>query len=101
MLVKFVSKQKEEWSFFLDTLVFAYNTPRHSSTKCPPFSLMFGRQATIPIDVDLQKQSVEECKEWYLSAEQPNVSVMAAEHAHLLKEAMIKFGDRVQPCATH
>ena len=62
---------------------------------------MFGRQATIPIDVDLQKHSVEECKEWYLSAEQPDVSVMAAEHAHLLKEAMIKFGDRVQPCATH
>ena len=87
MLVKFVSKRIEEWSFFLDILVFAYNTSHHSSTKCPSFSLMFGCQVTIPIDVDLQKQSVEECKEWYRSAEQPDMSVMAAEHAHLLKKA--------------
>ena len=55
MLVKFVGDKKESWSSLLDTCVFAYNTSRQESTKFTPFQLMFNRQATIPIDLELQK----------------------------------------------
>ena len=52
-LVKFFHSKKSAWSSFLDTCVFAYNTSRHESTCFTPFSLMFSRQATLPIDVEL------------------------------------------------
>eukprot|EP00731_Ephydatia_muelleri_P025646 Em0017g729a len=51
MLVKYV----DMWSHYLDTCAFAYNTSRHDSTKYTPFMLMFGRRATLPIDVELER----------------------------------------------
>ena len=50
MLVKLVHEKKEKWSDVLDGCVFAYNTSVQDSTKYTPFQLMFGRQATLPID---------------------------------------------------
>ena len=53
MLVKFVSDKRHQWSSYLDTCVFAYNTSRHSSSKFTPFELMFSRRATLPIDLEM------------------------------------------------
>ena len=60
MLAKFVQSKKSSWSSVLDTFVFAYNTSQHESTCFTPFEMMFGRLATIPIDINLQKASPEE-----------------------------------------
>ena len=57
MLIKFVGQNKSTWSDYLDTCVFAYNTSQQDSTKFTPFELMFGRQATLPIDINIQKNS--------------------------------------------
>ena len=40
--------------------MFAYNTSRHESSKFSPFELMFGRRATLPIDIKLRKAGPEE-----------------------------------------
>lgn len=37
--------------------MFAYNTSQQDSTKFTPFELMFGRKATLPIDINIQKKS--------------------------------------------
>ena len=37
--------------------MFAYNTSQQHSTKFTPFELMFGRQVTLPIDINIQKSS--------------------------------------------
>ena len=42
---------------YLVTCVFAYNTSQQDSTKFTPFELMFGRQVTLPIDINIQKSS--------------------------------------------
>ena len=60
MLVKFISSRKSEWSQYIDTCVFAYNTSRHESTKFTPFEVMFNRIATLPIDITVRKKSPEE-----------------------------------------
>ena len=60
MLVKYIDAKRSAWSSYLDTCVFAYNTCRHESTQFTPFELMFGRQATLPIDIGLHKQLPEE-----------------------------------------
>lgn len=60
MLVKFVSKKRKSWSSYLDSCVFAYNTSRHESTKHTPFELMFGRTATLPIDINMEKKSAND-----------------------------------------
>ena len=57
MLCKFVQEKKENWDTFLDTCVFAYNTSRHESTLHTPFEVMFGRQATLPVDVEMEGES--------------------------------------------
>ena len=40
--------------------MFAYNTSRHESTKHTPFELMFGRTATLPIDINMEKKSAKD-----------------------------------------
>ena len=87
MLVKHVSSKKDMWSYYLDTCVFAYNTSRHESTKYSPFMLMFGRRATLPIDVDLERQSSEDLCNTYWQLEDPPYPPAFTEHAHILEEA--------------
>ena len=64
MLVKYVDSQREAWSSYLATCVFAYNTSRHDSTKMTPFEVMFGRKATLPIDIELRKKSPAEVHDY-------------------------------------
>ena len=59
MLNKFIGQNKSTWCSYLDTCVFAYNTSQQESTKFTPFELMFGRKATLPIDMNLQRSSKE------------------------------------------
>ena len=87
MLVKYVSSKKDMWSHYLDTCAFAYNTSRHDSTKYTPFMLTFGHQATLPIDVELERQCSEDlCKTYWELEEHPYLAVFS-EHARILEEA--------------
>jgi hypothetical protein len=53
MLVKFVQNKKEYWEDHIDSCVFAYNTAKHDSTQFSPFELMFARQPTLPVDIQV------------------------------------------------
>ena len=82
-----MSTKKEAWSAYLDTCVFAYNTSHHESTKFTPFELMFGRKATLPIDLELQKASPEEVCQKFHTLYEPNTSAILREHAQCLETA--------------
>ena len=81
MLVKFIQSKKSAWNSFLDTCVFAYNTSRHESTRFTPFELMFGRQATLPIDIDLRKALPEEAVSTFVDLNEPDMDKLAEEKA--------------------
>ena len=72
MLVKYCYKKKEEWATYLDNCVFAYNTSRHESSGFTPFQLMFNRQATLPIDINVRKASSEEVAVKYANLQDPD-----------------------------
>lgn len=72
MLIKFASTDKAAWDKHLDHCVFAYNTSRHESSLYSPFEVMFGRKATIPIELEYEKEG-SVLLEAYL--QQPEVGV--------------------------
>ena len=55
MLAKVTENRKTQWSKFIDTCVFAYNTSQQESTKYFPFKLTFGRKETLPTDIDVEQ----------------------------------------------
>ena len=87
MLVKYVSSKKTQWSTYLDTCVFAYNTSRHASSRYPPFMLMFGRRAVLPIDVELQDNSASDKCRNFFDLDDPDVSLLLSERQHLMEDA--------------
>ena len=67
--------------------MFAYNTSRHDSSKFTPFHLMFGRQATLPIDLDILASTPEEEAERFDDMEEPDMAQIAQERNLRLEEA--------------
>ena len=57
MLSMYVKGDQKKWDLFLPFMLFAYNTARQETTKHSPFRLIYGRDARIPIDLNLQLPS--------------------------------------------
>ena len=69
----------ENWDGFVDTCVFAYNTSRHESTLHTPFEGMFGHQAVLSIDLDVEKPNAAQLLQEHVdaSADQPGKEIAA------------------------
>ena len=52
-LVKFVNENQNDWDVHIKSVLFAYRTSKHSSTKFTPFELMFGRPLVLPIEMEI------------------------------------------------
>jgi hypothetical protein len=51
MIARMVDHRKDLWDRFLSPALMAYNTSPHTSTKVPPFDLLFGRVCKLPSDL--------------------------------------------------
>ena len=51
MLAKTTDKNQRNWSELLSYVMLAYRTSVHESTSYTPYSLLFGHEATLPIDL--------------------------------------------------
>ena len=49
-LAKYANENKDDWDLYLSSVLFAYRTKRHSTTRHEPFYLMYGRDAVLPIE---------------------------------------------------
>ena len=54
-LSKFAQQCRGKWDDKLAEVVYAYNTAVQESSRCTPFEAMFGRQAKLPIDFNLDE----------------------------------------------
>ena len=62
-LAKYANAHKDDWDLYLSSVLFAYRTKRHSTTRHEPFYLMYGRDAVLPIEFavsTVQSESSEE-----------------------------------------
>ena len=44
-------KETEDWDLYIPAVLLAYQTKRHATTGYTPFQLVYGRQATLPIEL--------------------------------------------------
>ena len=51
MLSTVVSEDEKDWDLHLPTLMLAYRTSPHETTGATPFSLVYGREAALPVDI--------------------------------------------------
>lgn len=61
MLSKVTNENATDWDVLLQSALFAYRTSIHSSTKCTPFEVMYGRKARI-VPNSGKKPTLESCK---------------------------------------
>ena len=85
-------EQKADWKSHIESLTHAYNCTRHESTGHTPFFLMFGRHPRLPIDILLDKLTVDEelDHEGFVSRLRDQLS----DAYHRVSEAASKARDR-------
>ena len=52
-IAKLVNDNNKEWDQFVDAVLLAYRTKRHKTTSKTPFYLVYGREATLPLDLKI------------------------------------------------
>ena len=62
MLAKYANDNKDDWDTYLTSVLFAYRTKRHNTTRHEPFYLMYGRDAVLPIEFSVKTVSAD-CSE--------------------------------------
>ena len=53
-LLKFVNSAQDNWDLYIDSILFSYRVARQDSTKHSMFVLVYGRQARLPIEFNMQ-----------------------------------------------
>jgi transposase InsO family protein len=53
-LARTAAEYDKQWDLFVSASLFAYRTTKHSVTKQTPFFLIYGRQAVMPIELQIQ-----------------------------------------------
>jgi hypothetical protein len=71
VLIKLIKKKIEDhprrWHEVLSDALLAHRTSRHGATKVTPFELVYGQEAMLPVEINLQSCRV--AKQETLSAE--------------------------------
>ena len=62
-LVKYVNEMQDNWDQYLDQVAFATRTCQQRATKETPFYLVYGRQARLPVELDIPCSITKETSE--------------------------------------
>ena len=60
ILVRYSIEYEEDWDWFLPSALFAYRTMCQNTTRYEPFDLTYGREAVLPIDLEMPGYPFEE-----------------------------------------
>src|SRR5271154_3308813 len=59
-IAKLVQDNQKEWDSLISSVLLAYRTKQHKSTSKTPFYLVYGRQATLPLDLKIPYEIIQE-----------------------------------------
>src|SRR5438045_2844467 len=51
-----LTQKSEEWDLYINPVLLAYRSSKHSTTKVTPFLLTYGREAVLPVDGDTKEK---------------------------------------------
>lgn len=51
-IAKQVDCEQRDWDELIDGILFVYRTTVHESTKQTPFSIMYGRESRLPVEIE-------------------------------------------------
>jgi len=57
-LAKYANNEKNDWDLYIPSVLFAYRTKRHETTRHEPFYLIYGREAILTIEFAVQTQRI-------------------------------------------
>jgi hypothetical protein len=103
---------EKEWDESIEAVLLAYRTKKHESTGFTPFQLIYGRQATLPIELKISTYKEEEMEALLKRTKEiieNNDSLRAQQRIKLLQEKRkltqksdrFKIGDKVLLYQTH
>jgi len=58
-LAKFANENKDDWDLYISSVLFAYRTRKHNTTRHEPFYLIYGRDVVLPIEFTVTTPQVE------------------------------------------
>lgn len=58
-LAKFANENKDDWDLYISSVLFAYRTRKHNTTRHEPFYLMYGRDVVLPIEFSITTPQAE------------------------------------------
>ena len=87
-LLKFVCNEQDQWDLYLDAILFSYRISRQDSTKYSPFYLVYGRNATLPVDLNQSKDDSHHSDETSIADSDGSSveSVSFEKHLETMKE---------------
>ena len=59
-LAKYVQQFEEDWDIFIPSVLFAYRTMRHNTTKHEPFFLTYSHTPLLPVEFQLPSYPVDD-----------------------------------------
>jgi hypothetical protein len=62
-IAKLAQDNNKEWNQLLDAVLLAYRTKKYKTTGKTPFYLVYGRKATLPIDLKIPYQANQVVKD--------------------------------------
>jgi hypothetical protein len=83
-LAKFANKNKNNWDLYMSSVLFAYRTRRHSTTRHEPFYFMYGRNAILPIEFSITTPHAE--------LSETNLQGDLMKRIHMITEKVIDDG---------
>ena len=54
MVRTYVNRKQDDWDLLLPYLSFAYNTSTHAATGSSPYFLLYGKEASLPVDIAME-----------------------------------------------
>ena len=90
-IVKYINTEQDDWDEHIESVLFSYRTSVHASTKFTTFYLMYGREAVLPVQLQLIDHNQDGSVVDELHVENDTVQLYATHLRRLRRNYFLKL----------